>query len=416
MMKASKLAWYYRGSIFYFFFFILLGISWWSEYDTGNSIIANYYPMLQCPSFLRANAVLELIGTLGFSIGLIAVVYSYWNQRMLGMRYRDLVKYKFHSYHICSIAHVLATGACIMSAAAGTSESALLSLISVIYGFIYQAVVVYWTVWDSSKCSKTAVERYCEIIKHELSTPENENNVELYKYLRKLSDTMPQPADRQYSSQMECLSRTLLAYVIAENRLGTANKSELLPRITDIWTSVLHSPGPYDQPKDCVLFAADLFSYLTSVGFDNEEIKNKYYMSYSELETAWAWNQICSAYIVCRLNELRIGTSEKESHEKLYHEIAKMLTILPQNQLILYIKDALTSVLVSIMLSAFKGHAISYNPQVIYLYKNNKLDTEHEDLWDSRIAFWPSLCNQLQFTITIPPSKSINVIYYVKKI
>ena len=236
----------------------------------------NYYPEIQCPVFLRSDAILELMGSLGFSVGLIAVVYSFWNKRMLGLRYGDLVKYKFHSYHICAIAHIVSIATCIVSAASGTSESALLSLIAVIYGFIYQSLALYWTIWDSAKCVETAKKQYQEMVSQVLVVSDDISISKLYRYLRKVSDTMLQPADRQYDAQIECFARTLVAYVIAENRNGKKDGRERLSRIIDIWTSVQHAPGPYDRPKDSTLFAIDVFTKIINIGVDNNKQENKF--------------------------------------------------------------------------------------------------------------------------------------------
>lgn len=410
----------YKACLFYALLLFALILSWTFEYVTGNSFVAFFCPSLECPVFLRAKTVKELIGTLGFSVGLIAVVYSFWDKRILGLRYRDLVKFKFHSYHLCAIAHIISVACCIISATAETSESALISLTAVIYGFVYQAVVVYWTVWDSRKCATTANKMYRELVSETLEKKNSASNEELYKYLRKLSDTMPQPADRQYSAQLECFARTFVAYVVSENKLpeqNDQNAQKLLSRITEIWASVFLAPGPYDTTKDHVSFAVAVFNYMVLIGQADSNCSN-----YTEQDMLWAWNQICSGYLVCRLNQMQSKLSEEEIHDKLYREVAKMLTVLPNGKYTQYIKDALTSLLVVIMLTSFTAHAISFNPRVIEMYTEHKLkapkapDYEYVELWKKRNKYWSILCTHLRFTITVNVNLSKNILKYTQKI
>lgn len=207
----------------YIILFSVLFVSLYTEFRTGESWMYNNYPHLTCPPFLRAPVILETIKILGLSTILIGVIYSSLDKQMLGLSYSELLQFRFISYHPCSVAHILATVLCIITSAAGISESAIITLIAVLYGFLYQWIAIYSVVLNSQKSEKIAVSKWEESLGQTERSLDN---------LLRLSGTIPPPDSKHFAKHLHCLA------IAFTNHARQACTPVLLQQIADVWTTI----------------------------------------------------------------------------------------------------------------------------------------------------------------------------------
>lgn len=193
----------FKGFRLYDLFLILLLASWGMEVFTGKSLMEKFYPNRICPIFLQAPTILEAIKVVGFSNILIGWVYKSLDAQMLGLSYRELILHQYPSYHACSIAHICATIFCILSAAAGTSESAVIALLAVLYGFFYQGIVLYRIVLNANECEKAALSRW------KVKIQESDT---MMPFLLRLAGTIPTPESEHYQAHLACFAQAFTKY------------------------------------------------------------------------------------------------------------------------------------------------------------------------------------------------------------
>lgn len=192
----------HKGFILYVVFLILLLASWGAEMREGKSLLEFFYPNRICPVFLRAPAILEAIKVVGLSNILIGWIYKSLDMQMLGLSYGELIRYQYHSYHTCSIAHICATICCILAASAGTSESAIIALLAVLYGFFYQGCILYRIVLNPNACEQIAVDRWKGKIQQTNAS----------SCIITLAGTIPTPESEHYQAHLLCFARAFAKY------------------------------------------------------------------------------------------------------------------------------------------------------------------------------------------------------------
>lgn len=198
---------FHKGFIPYDLFLILLLASWGAEVIVGKSLLEIFWPNRICPIFLRGPTILEAIKVVGLSNILIGWIYKSLDMQMLGLSYGELIRYQYRSYHACSIAHICATICCILSASAGTSESAVIALLAVLYGFFYQGVILYRVVLNANTCEKVAVARWNAKI---------QQNSTITPCLFSLAGTIPAPESEHFQAHLACFARSFAKYCTQE--------------------------------------------------------------------------------------------------------------------------------------------------------------------------------------------------------
>lgn len=268
----------------YILLFVLLFLSWISEITSGNSLCGKHFPALSCPVFLLAPAILELINVLGFSTILIGWVYNSLDAQMLGLNYGELLTNKFTSYHACSVAHICATIACILSATADTSESAIISLVAVLYGFLYQWIVLYQIILNPKSCEKVAMLRWQSKI----------DSVDAAKrYLPRITSTLPEPDSEHHPAHCLCFAQAFIKYCEQET------SDRLIHEVAYLWSSIFEATKKQNRLH---VVTQIIGSFLRTKNMDNISL----------LQRKNALNVLLSGYLV---NYLIISSDTNETSE-----------------------------------------------------------------------------------------------------
>lgn len=272
-----------RWFIPYFLLLAILLYSWGMEIAFKRSIIETFLSGCVCPIYLQAPTILEAIKVVGFSTILIGWVYKSLDEQMLGLSYGELLRHKFSSYHACSVAHICSTIICILSAAANTSESAVIALVAVLYGFFYQWIVLYQIVLNSTSCEKIALDRWKVTIKEC-----NTNTVT--PCLFRLAETVPSPESEHYHGHLHCFTEAFIKYCSQSISYNSMREVAHLwavffsaTKLQDnfsVVTSVIHSffdvkfeDIPKDQKEEAVhILLSGYLVYLLSFAQNPEDL------------------------------------------------------------------------------------------------------------------------------------------------
>ena len=215
----------------YILFFVVIILSWIAEVWFGKSLVEIHFPWATCPSFLRAPIILEAIKIVGFSTILIGWVYKSLDSSMLGLTYRDLLKHKFKLYHACSVCHICATVFCILSAASGASESAIVSLGAVLYGFFHQWIVLYQVVLNAKRRAQIAMDKWKQRV-DESSSPMD--------CLLKIVNSPITPESEHYDAYRECIAIGFAKYC------NSAITDNSLREVAYFWSNIFVSSKNQD--------------------------------------------------------------------------------------------------------------------------------------------------------------------------
>lgn len=243
----------------YIFFAVLLILSYSCELLFQKSFTELCFPRIVCPVFLRASTILDVIKIAGFSNVLIGWNYKSINRQMLGKSFSELIQFKFPFYNECSIAHIFATICCIISASAGTSESATIALVAVLYGFSYQTAVLYQIVLRDGNCETIAEEYWKAEIRNESSIKNN---------LIQLANTMPPPNNPHLTAHLNCFTLAFSQYCNCEVT------GELIREVACIWSILLNSTNLWDSFEIIASVVNHSLDELPDTILEDQKVKN----------------------------------------------------------------------------------------------------------------------------------------------
>ena len=250
-----------------------------------------------CPIFFQAPSILEIIKILGFSTVLIGWVYSGLDKCILGLTRQEILNQKFGLYKLFSFFHISWTLACVATAVAYMSESALISIIGVLYGLLYQSWVFVNVVLDSEKCEKLAVNTWNEYFEKLNNQKEN---------LMRLVCSFPKYDSSHYKKHQQCIAKILLI----------DNQPDFLRNLNEMWQMYLKA----NSSRDDMIVVEDLFFELCSVEYTEQE-KDKREKKLCE---------IACGYLIFKINEIK-NTASLEENEQTMLLLSQHITALVYN-------------------------------------------------------------------------------------
>ena len=246
----------YRFMIFiYGISFILILSSIVTELLTGDSIVANI-SSIKCPPFMKASVVFEVIKVVGFSNIFVGWIYKELDKKMLGLSYSDILYNQFYNYNFFSVCHITVTILCLAFAAAGLSESSLICLLLVLFGFAYQWNIAYCLILNSNKCENLAILTWQEYKKQTETLLPN---------LLCIAKTIPSNESKYYNSHLNCFSSLFIEFVL------TYPHGDKLKQISEIWDSIINNENVVGNEHIFEVVFIKLFENIKSI----EDIKFK---------------------------------------------------------------------------------------------------------------------------------------------
>ncbi len=193
---------YHICSCVYYILMILFLISAVYRFSTGVSM-AWGYAKIQCPAFLKADIVFDVISVLGLFNILPAWVYSKSDETMLSVSYGNILRIVFREHSFNSVAQVFWTLTCVAFSKSSYSESALIALCIVFLGLLQQWIVVYSMILNQNICSKLSAYIWeCHICK--LFPDEKDAETLLQHGLICLAGDMPLRHAPYYQEYVKC--------------------------------------------------------------------------------------------------------------------------------------------------------------------------------------------------------------------
>lgn len=229
----------------YSFAFILLFISLLTELLTTESFFS-YVFNAECPIFIQAPAIFEIIKVVGLSNVIVAWIYVNSDKTMLGLSYLDILNSYFPRHGVFSVIHFASTLICISVSSSGLSESSIISLAIVLWGLIYQFYVFYCIFLNSLKCENIA-----KIVWKQ----ESKNFPTLHSKLLCLTGTFPTNDSKQYRAYLTCFSS-----LFVEN-LTLTSECNWIKQNYQIWENLLMKCEKIDSTFVLEIFV-ELFNQL----------------------------------------------------------------------------------------------------------------------------------------------------------
>lgn len=277
--------------------FVIIILSIGTELFTGNSIVANI-SSIKCPPFMKASVVFEVIKVVGFSNIFVGWIYKELDKKMLGLSYSDILHNQFYNYNVFSVGHITATILCLAFATAGLSESSLVCLFLVLFGFAYQWYIAYCLILNSNKCEDLAILTWQEY-KKQAET--------LFPNLLCIAKTIPSNESKYYSSHLNCFSSLFIEFVFLNRN------DDKLKQISEIWDSIINNENVLENEHIFEDIFIKLFENIKSI--DNIKFKK---------------DCLCEISCGCLVSDLfkAMNDKEKESFDATFDKILQKYNLL----------------------------------------------------------------------------------------
>lgn len=265
---------------------------------TGASISARFIPNFACPPIFLASTILEAIKLIGWSTLLIGFTLNSLNKKMLGLTFSELIKETNGEYAKFAVYHIIATILCVSTAAAGMSESALISFASVLFFLYYQWLVISSIVINPDNCEIIACNEWDKRLRN--------STYSLDDSLDRLSNSLPLPNEKQYITHLNCIAKGLLIYTKSPITIDLRK----VINICGILFSKHESKRNDSTVKD--LFAS-IFKFI-----DDE----------NNLDSGNSLCFIGCAFLVQQIEQISAIHGEDKSPAEILHTILKRIAIL----------------------------------------------------------------------------------------
>lgn len=261
------------SAIIYVFLISAFILSIKYECCEGSSFIVTICPIIKCPVFLRAPAIFEVVKVIGLSNVLIACIYAKLDEKILGLTYSEILHSRFKGYSVYSIIHIILTLCCISLSFCGLTESSLISLAIVSWGFFYQCCIFYKLILNKDKCVKLS---FFTWIKKKEKNKEN-----LLNDLLTLAETFPVNNAQHYKTHLECFAIFIFDFTQNDTKLFKVNQ------LSQVWDRLSKNQNIMKNKYSIQDIFQELF-YLA-----DEETSEKVKHCLCEVMSGYIINQIC---------------------------------------------------------------------------------------------------------------------------
>ena len=236
------------------------------------------------PAILRASVVLEIVKILGFGSVLIGVIQALMDKKTFGVPYAKIIKHSYPYYQETFMIHLLVTIMCIGFSAAGASEGALVTLMAMLFGFLYLWIIIDDLVFHTANRESAAI----QILNDSVSNPKNkimnvvqgiareankEGNLDNPKFVRFFSEAMLKCGSNNVNDGFGNTARDISS--LWETALGPKTELEQLRYATRIISECCKINNIDDT--DLVVLVSGLILYLfnrINSGLGNEQISS----------------------------------------------------------------------------------------------------------------------------------------------
>ncbi len=243
------------GCYFVLGWFLLLSLGCELLYNQSFTSLTTEF---SCPSFLRAHVILEIMKIVGFTNVFLGFFYANLDKKIIGLSYSEILDFFFPQHHIFTILHIIFTITCIGLSAGGLSESAVISFVLVINGFVYQWTTLYFIVLNDNYCEKLAVYIW-------ENDPERRRYPLILDSIFCITTNINDNNSKHYIVNLDCFCSLLIEYVKEDSDLV------YLEDVSKIWGNLLRN---HNNKNSTIL--ADVFEkVLLKNSLNSTEIKER---------------------------------------------------------------------------------------------------------------------------------------------